>query len=47
MMHDGAENGVLSLLQRKPESWWWLHERGASEIFDAVPRDLCQTFGSS
>ena len=38
-MHDGTENGVLGRLESKSESCWWLHVRGASEVFDFGPRD--------
>ena len=30
-------DGVLSLLEGKPESWWRLDVRGATHILDAVP----------
>ena len=41
-MHDGAEDGMLGLLECKPESRRWLNVRGASEVLDAVPRDVVE-----
>ena len=41
-MHDSTENGVLSLLETKPESCWRLDVRGASKVFDVVPRDCTE-----
>ena len=38
-MHDGTEDGVLSLLESKPESFWLLDVGGAPEVFDVAPRD--------
>ena len=43
MMCHGTEEGVLSLLESKPESCW-LSVRGALEVLDAVPRDRVEPF---
>ena len=40
-MNDGLENGMLGLLQRKPEPRGSLDIRRATQIFDAVP---CHVF---
>ena len=38
-MCDGTEDGMLGLLECRPESWRWLNVRGATEVLDADPRD--------
>ena len=40
-MNDGSENGVLGLLQRKPEPRGGLDIRRATQVFDAIP---CNVF---
>ena len=39
MVHDGTEDGVLILLEGKPESCWGLDVGSAPEDFNVVPRD--------
>ena len=36
MTHDSTWNGVLSLLESKPESCWRLYVRGASKVFNLI-----------
>ena len=38
-MNDSSKNGMLGLLQRKPELRGRLDKRCATQVFDAVPRD--------
>ena len=39
MVRDGTEDGMLCLLESKPESCWELDVGGAPEVLGAFPRD--------
>ena len=38
-MCDGADDGMVCLLEYESESRWWLNVRGVAKVLDAVPRD--------
>ena len=41
-MNDGTSDRMLCLLQGKLEPCRWLNVRRASQVFDAVPRDVVE-----
>ena len=47
VVHDGTEEGVLSLLESKPESYRRLDVGGASDISNVVPHDRVERFSSN
>ena len=42
MVQDASQDGMLRLLQGKPESCWRLNVRGAPQVLDFGPRDRAE-----